>query len=185
MTRLNLNNFQAAIDFIHSHTQVVCHIDNTVDSEDVFAMWPGISLRQGVIHLNPNITHLGDFLHEVGHIITVPKMLRNHMSGDLESNDAYQAAVFNYFSADLSQHQYHISDDDAATFWAYKACQTLEFDTRLPFERGYNGDGLLYHRLLKTALESHQTNRFIKNAMYAGISNQSGTIKTWDIANEH
>jgi hypothetical protein len=184
--------FEKCIDFIDRNTRVNCAIDHTIQRDEPTAMWPGISLVKGALFVNPDIADVGDFLHEVGHLVTVPMYIRYRMTGEIGNDLDIITELFQYgksFSPCRSP-----SDDDAATYWAVCMCKELGFSLRLPFENGYDNewdneelkgsDIMDYVRTVQ-----YPRSRFSVAAYHAGLLNEnphesSGTappLDRWDI----
>jgi hypothetical protein len=192
MIRTNSDKmFDQCLDFIARNTCVKCTIDLT---GDLTAMWNGISLCEGQIFLNPDVADIGDFLHEVGHLVTVPMNIRSRLTGEIGNSESIVNELLQYGkSFDPIRTP---SDDDAATYWAVCVCQTLGYNIRLPFENGYTTE---FNREKRekdireytTIVQLHRS-RFSVAAYYAGLldkmpkvncENKNPMIDRWDIEN--
>jgi hypothetical protein len=124
---------QIAIDFVRSKGIEV--VETNTIAEPFF---DGVGAESGVVLVNPLIANVGDFLHEAGHIATMPESLRPMANGDF-CNEGIHLKCFQY--AEENGLAACPGDDDAATYWAFCACRAAGLDDRIPFLRGYQEEG--------------------------------------------
>ena len=92
----------------------------------------------------------GELLHEAGHLAVLPSPFRNRASGDLGD-------VIQRMSDWIDQNRATVSPDDPlirailqsgeceAVAWSYAAATAIGIDTRIPFIRGFDGEGPALH----------------------------------------
>ncbi|WP_454884267.1 hypothetical protein [Sphingomonas oryzagri] len=91
-----------------------------------------------------------ELLHEAGHLAVLPSMFRNEASGDLHD-------VSQLMSDWIDGHLAAVHPDDPrirailqsgeceAVAWSYAAALAIGIDTRIPFYRGFDDEGLALH----------------------------------------
>lgn len=84
---------------------------------------PGLKLRNGALIIDKDkLLHIGDVLHEAGHLACVPGNIRKEMSGNLEDCDL------------------HRGGEMMAIAWSYAAAVFLNINPEIVFhENGYKG----------------------------------------------
>jgi hypothetical protein len=192
-----MTDLERVIDFTHQNTNIQIVLEELDSAE--FCMWSGISLRASVLYVDESLAHIGDLLHEIGHLVTIPKELRCYAFGNLDEDDSehpYYEKQSEWYRNILSQGEYredekeyqqalHISDDDAATFWAYMACKEIGLDPMLPFENGFEwpSGGDEKYESVDLAYEAGNYSSCSTQAYYAGLleSKTAKTMKTWDV----
>lgn len=92
----------------------------------------------------------GELLHEAGHLAVMPTQFRGLASGDLTE-------VVETMGRWIETHAAEVGPDDLvirailqcgeceAVAWSYAAAVAIGIDTRIPFFRGFEGDGLALH----------------------------------------
>jgi hypothetical protein len=92
---------------------------------EIKSFLPGLLIRNGILIIDVNrLKHVGDILHEVGHLACMPPEIRNTMTDDLEDSDL------------------HKGGEMMAIAWSYAACIYLKINPELVFhEDGYKGGG--------------------------------------------
>ena len=105
-----------------------------------------IMLKNGIIYFTEN-THIGDLLHEAGHVAVTPSFLRKYMNGNLTgyldklNYPEIEEWIDNLIPDSQQWNAYYNCDETAAIAWSYCICFYLGIDSRLPFETGFNGKG--------------------------------------------
>lgn len=183
--------FRQIQDFIHLNTLVEIVSDLSINDNTPDCMWQGIQLCAGKLYVNSHLAHAGDLLHEVGHIVTVPKHIRPLMYGDCL---LMVQGEFTYEPTDLAQaiEKYWdeqdvlvpVSDDDTATYWATRAAQSIGLDPSLSFQNGYGKEGMDLWRGFQLADARGGHTRWHTGAFYSKLiaTKTSKTMLTWDIA---
>lgn len=110
-----------------------------------------IAIVDGELHVARRDDDLaGELLHEAGHLAVLPEQFRSQASGDL-------SGVIQLMSDWLDAHAPTLHPDDArvrailqageteTVAWSYAAANELGIDTRIPFYRGFDGEGLDLH----------------------------------------
>jgi hypothetical protein len=173
-----------AIEFIQSHTKINCQVDFSIVANTKFCMWPGIQLMHGKLRINPEIAHVGDLLHEAGHLAVTPLSLRETMSGDLSESSKYLKDLEREMA--INDRIWYASDT-AATGWGLMACLALNIDLYPMFENGFEESGsdpfdlseaAMHSVVLKTS-DQHTTELF-----YLGMisDKKMRTPIVWDIS---
>jgi hypothetical protein len=111
----------------------------------------GVGIRRGeLVVVQPNDDLACELLHEAGHLAVLPGMFRDEASGDLDD-------VNKAMSDWTDQHLAAIHPDDPrmrailqsgeceAVAWSYAAALAIGIDTRIPFYRGFDDEGLSLH----------------------------------------
>ena len=92
----------------------------------------------------------GELLHEAGHLAVIPSLFRGQVSGDL-------GGVGEIMSDWIDAHGLALGPDHPlvrailqageceAVAWSYAAASAIGIDTRIPFYRGFEGEGLALH----------------------------------------
>lgn len=111
----------------------------------------GIAIEYGELVVESAADEIASpLLHEAGHLAVLPGMFRAKACGDL-------AGVIEQMGAWLDEHMGRLDLDDPsirailqcgeceATAWSFAAAHAAGLDTRIPFIRGFEGDGLMLH----------------------------------------
>jgi len=161
------------------NTLVNVHIDPIIQSEHSFAMWDGIALINGELFVNPALAHTGDFLHEVGHLVTMPAELRSQASGKFDENDFIDLQVELSNAALFS----NPGDDNAATYWAFAACRKMGLPDELPFENGFGDDSQDCLEMCRLGINNPVGSAFSCQLYYAGLLANKGDEfpVAWDV----
>lgn len=125
------------------------------DPEDSFV--PGVWLDQGKIVVNRSVAHIGDVLHEAGHLACVPSKFRHLVERGSLPTPKLQAAIEEYMDTHPFMDEHGNEDpvhrgvmqmgDCEATAWAYAASKHLGispavlFSDRVRGEVPYDGEG--------------------------------------------
>jgi hypothetical protein len=123
---------QKCVNFIRKHTTIDCKTDSDEDG----TFWDGIFTYGNEMIVNLEMAHPGDLLHEAGHLATMLLKDRKFISHDMDFMPKLHELVLNTGMP--------YGSDDAATGWAYAACQHLEIPTTMPFENGYENEEMLH-----------------------------------------
>jgi len=105
-------------------------------------------LHKGRLYYDPEKFHIGDFLHEAGHLAVLPSIARPFATGEIEESTSH--AIVEY----LNTHQDSFFDqpedpiaraclqagDAEAIAWSYAAAVKLEIDPVIVFENGFPTD---------------------------------------------
>jgi hypothetical protein len=111
----------------------------------------GVAIRNGDLVVRAAEDEIaGELLHEAGHLAVLPTRFRHLASGDLSQ--------VNELMHDWMMREGHLVHPDdpqirsilqcgecEASAWSYAAALAIGIDTRVPFYRGYEGDGLIVH----------------------------------------
>lgn len=100
----------------------------------------GICIDHGTILIDP-AAHVGDVLHEAGHLATLPGQYRKLVFGDVAPVIAHMLATTNFDDPDAPAARAAIQvDDSTATAWAWAAGHFLGLDPMLVIrEEAYGG----------------------------------------------
>lgn len=111
----------------------------------------GVEIRRGgLVVVQPDDDLASELLHEAGHLAVLPGMFRNEASDDLTD-------VMGIMEEWMNRHWATIHPDDPrirailqsgeceAVAWSYAAALAIGIDTRIPFRRGFDGEGLSLH----------------------------------------
>lgn len=94
---------------------------------------PGVTIRQGVMHVDPDHLHVsGDLLHEAGHMAIVPARLRSRLGTNLETSLCEAAG-------DDPDPQVQVAlkhTEIAAVAWSYAALKALDLPPETIFFAG-------------------------------------------------
>lgn len=97
----------------------------------------------------------GELLHDAGHLAVLPGRFREQGNGDLRD-------VSKIMSDWVDRHGALLDPDDPtvrailqageceAVAWSYAAALAIDIDTRIPFFRGFEGEGLALHDQVAT-----------------------------------
>lgn len=182
---------EQCIQFIQEKTLIPCSIDRSIQKGHPCAMWNGIALIQGSLYVNPDIAHAGDLLHEAGHVVTVPLVLRKFVTGELGS-DLSLMEKFYELGAKFDPPR-SFTCDDTATYWGICALQSMGLGIRKMFENGYTTEfrGEERDREIEdyVLISSQSRSRFSVSAHYCGLldsnpraySGGNPMIDRWDI----
>lgn len=97
----------------------------------------------------------GDMMHEAGHIAVTPSLFRDQLDGNTED---IHPAMFAWLDAhpdafgdpeDPIARAIMQSSESEAIAWSYAAALAANIDTRLPFLKGFGGDGLDIHHQVR------------------------------------
>lgn len=161
-------------DFINLHTLIACAFDDVMEG-DQDSVWLGIALRSGNLFVNHDTAHPGDLLHEAGHLVTIPKVLRTKACGDLN-----RLAVY------IEENEIEVPDytgnDRCATYWGFMAARAMGLDDFLPFEKGYREEGKALYLCCLAGIGTSMGSEFSVAAYYAGLIDSKGKDqpKIWD-----
>ncbi len=105
-------------------------------------------VHKGVIYYDPEKFHVGDFLHEAGHVAVCPSIARSHATGDVEESIAHAIAEYLKFNQDgLFDHPEDPiaraclqAGDYEAIAWSYAAALACGVDPALVFENGFENE---------------------------------------------
>lgn len=111
----------------------------------------GVEIADGVLCVESSADDLaGELLHEAGHLAIIPSLFRSSANGDL-------SVVSKAMGEWIDNHIAEVGPDDPmvrailqcgeceAVAWSYAAATAIGIDTRIPFFRGFEGDGLALH----------------------------------------
>jgi hypothetical protein len=92
----------------------------------------------------------GELLHEAGHLAVLPERFRSKAAGDL---DGIFRAMSDWFDVEVpllgpDHPQVRAAlqcGECEAVAWSYAAAVAIGIDTRIPFARGFDGEGLTLH----------------------------------------
>ncbi len=111
----------------------------------------GVEIADGVLRVESAADDIaGELLHEAGHLAIIPGQFRSIASGDLSG---VSETMGQWIDANISE----VGPDDPtvrailqcgeceAVAWSYAAAAAVGIDTRIPFFRGFEGDGLALH----------------------------------------
>jgi hypothetical protein len=97
---------------------------------------------------------VGDLLHEAGHIAVVPSLFRQHLTANVDDT----APLMNKYFTDHPDCMAWPEDpvarailqagEQEAIAWSFAAAHHLGIDTRMPFAKGFDGNGLETHDML-------------------------------------
>lgn len=161
----------------------------TIEIQDVLeecdGEWSGCEILQGRILVSiDSPPHIGDFLHEVGHVATTPYVLRQYMSRDLSGG--FHELCTDYQLDPVGPIRAW-SDDDAATCWGLMLCRALAIDGSLMFRNGYESKyapwgpshiGFQHWQ----SFDKFSRNRFSVAAYHLGFSQKAGlNFDRWEV----
>ena len=128
-----------------------------VDQEHPDAFVPGVWLDRGKIIVNPERAHVGDVLHEAGHLACIPSQFRELTVPGSLPGPKLEAAVHEYCDTHPFMDAEGREDpvwratmqmgDCEATAWAYAASKHLELSPEILFSERefgpmpYEGEG--------------------------------------------
>lgn len=126
---LAAEHFDRIVDFLHA-----IGLPLEVGPFGPEGFLPGITIRQGVMRVDPDHIYVsGDLLHEAGHIAIVPSRLRPYLGDNLETSlrdamadgdtDPVAAAALSY-------------TEIMATAWSYAALKALDLPPETIFFAG-------------------------------------------------
>jgi hypothetical protein len=174
------------VEFIRANTSI-----EVVTTDDIVrGVWSGCKIKQGQLIVSTSIKpHLGDLLHEAGHLATTPPALRSLMNGDLFtlSSPGFAEACYSHQTTSCMRHW---SNDDASTFWAAIVAREVGLPDSLPFENGYDDrvdavweKGHEGYDFWQTFLRG-DGNRYASQAFYLGIAaGKRNAIAQWEAKN--
>lgn len=179
-------SLQQIVNFVRENTAIgVVEVPRIVDG-----MWDGCKIYEGQIVISTtNPPHLGNLLHEIGHIASTPPAIRSLMSSHEEldydfGEDFLQAAI--EYQRPLVVKGW--SDDDAATYWAAMAAIEIGLCSSLPFQQGYEQRAISWGMPGHKGFDRWQAFlingcRFRKAAYHLGLApaNQN-TMLRWEVA---
>lgn len=92
----------------------------------------------------------GELLHEAGHLAVTPSLFRHRASGDLSEVARIMSDWIDGCGLSLEVDDPIIrgilqAGECEAIAWSYAAALTIGIDTRIPFCRGFEGEGLDLH----------------------------------------
>jgi hypothetical protein len=175
-----------AVEFIRANTSI-----EVITTDDIVrGVWNGCKIKQGQLIVSTSIKpHLGDLLHEAGHLATTPSSIRPLMNGDLfaVSSPGFAEACYKHQTVSCLRHW---SNDDASTFWAAMAARAIGLPDSLPFENGYDDrvgatweQGHEGYDFWQTFLRN-EGNRYASQAFYLGIATgKRNEICRWEVEN--
>jgi hypothetical protein len=146
MTPIELDGaFARTVEFLEALGFVI-RIDAAADG-----FLAGVEVSRGEFRVQSCADDIaGELLHEAGHLAVIPGLFRGQGCGDL-------SGVSEIMSEWIDSHIAEVGPDDPmirailqcgeceAVAWSYAAAVSIGIDTRIPFFRGFEGDGLTLH----------------------------------------
>jgi hypothetical protein len=135
-----------AVEFVRSiGLTVVCGRPN---QEPAFSPDSYVWVDSGVLYIDPEKFHVGDFLHEAGHLAVLPSFARKLACGDVE--ESVGPVISAYVESHLGGLSTYPEDpvvraclqwgECEAIAWSYAAAVRVGVDPRLVFENGFRDD---------------------------------------------
>ena len=105
-------------------------------------------VHKGRLYYDSEKFHVGDFLHEAGHLAVLPSLMRPFATGDVEESVAHEIAEYLKYNQDglFTQPEDPTAraclqcGDAEAIAWSYAAAVGCGVDTDLVFENGFQNE---------------------------------------------
>jgi hypothetical protein len=97
---------------------------------------------------------VGDMLHEAGHIAVIPGLFRHNLTANVDDAAPLMAKYFTDHPDCMAWPEDPIArailqaGEQEAIAWSFAAAHHLGIDTRMPFAKGFDGNGLEAHDML-------------------------------------
>jgi hypothetical protein len=184
LTVEHCNAIPKAINHIVSNTSIKCRSDYNLKVGDSRGIWTGVYIERGNLVINPDIVHVGDLLHEAGHLAVTPITIRSEMTGELSDCEKYNQLVN---TVEEQANWLNYSSDTAAQGWALLSVLTLGIDPYLIFENGFHKDKKKNKELAvcsAVTVGTQVSNRWMVELFYLGLveSKSSRVPIAWDIS---
>ena len=140
---------------------------------------PNIRICEGILEYAPRAT-VGDLLHKAGHIAVTPDIFRSKIDGD--ASESVVSHFEKWFEANPNAFGYPEkplaraiiqSGEQEAIAWSFAAARAAKINDELPFQRGFNGEGMsVWHDL---TLGHHAGIKGLHHAgmtVYRSVANQ-------------
>ena len=182
MSETSTNN--SILKFIGQNTQIEVSDHQQLTSLILEnSLWKGIGIVSGSVYVATEIADYGDFLHDLGHIATVPKRYRQYLTGNFD--DAVAEKILSAAQIESDDYHYlHYGCDDSATYWGFLACKYLNLDP-LPLFNNYGDESKLQHEVCELSYGTKSQSRFSTALYHSQLlsSPRSTEIIAWDIEN--
>jgi hypothetical protein len=137
--------FARTVAFPESQGLVV-RVDAAIDG-----FLAGVAISDGALLVESCADDIaGELLHEAGHLAVLPSLFRIRASGDLSGISEFMSDWIDTHIAEVGPDHPTIRailqcGECEAVAWSYAAAVEIGIDTRPPFFRGFEGDGLALH----------------------------------------
>lgn len=136
----------AAVEFVRSIGLSV--VLGRPNAEPAFSPDSYVWVHQGALYIDPKKFHVGDFLHEAGHLAVLPSFARKLAFGDVEesTNDVIGAYIDDHkdglgaYPEDPILRACLQCGETEAIAWSYAAAVKVGIDPRLVFENGFGSE---------------------------------------------
>lgn len=134
------------VEFVRSiGLSVVCGRPN---DEPAFNPDSYVWIDKGILYVDPEKFHVGDFLHEAGHLAVLPSFARKMASGDTEDStldviaayiDEHKDGLLSWPEDPLVRACFQCGEVEAIA-WSYAAAVRTGIDPYLVFENGFRNE---------------------------------------------